>query len=306
VRTDRPEEVKAQAPPPRPQRPAAAKAAKPWFTHGKVTLTPDQQSVLEDAKIQLKAQGAENIPEALIAQFVIVKKVTSAVVTSVKGYRQWANLLDYETLPWERIEKEIKRGLFTVPNAPFAEGPNNSVALFINSHHFEPRAGSRAICATLWLHLHYILAKSDNAAENGIAVVNQGSGITYSKFYPAIQKTLLESLQSVLPMRVAAMYMVDPPYLFKMLWGIVSGWLSEKLRERFFVLSSDNITKHFDKSLLPTYLKGDLQYSPEQRAAWVEELKKFYTEEFQPMMVSIADAPGSVKAPELFEPAGSH
>jgi len=228
------------------------------------------------------------------------------VVTAVKGYRQWANLLDYGTLPWERIEKEVKRGLFTLPHQPFTEGPNKSVTLFVNSHNFEPRVGSRSICATLWLNLHFILAKSDLAAENGVTVVNQGSGITYSKFYPAIQRAILESLQSVLPMRVAAVYMVDPPYLFKMLWGIVSGWLSEKLRERFFVLSSDHIAKHFDRTALPTFLKGDLQFNADQQAAWVEELKEFYTKEFQPMMVALADAPGSVKAPELFEQAGHH
>lgn len=70
-----------------------------------------------------------------------------------------------------------------------------------------------------------------------------------------------------------------------------------------FVLSSQHISKHFDVNNVPTFAGGKLQYTEEQQAAWVEELKEFYLKEFQPLMVALADAPGSVKAPELFEPA---
>jgi len=307
VRTDRPEEKQPAPPAPeRPARPANQAQDKTWMGSDRAisVLTPEQQAVFEDVKIQLKDSGI-NVPEALIATFVITKKVSSAVVTSVKGYKQWANLLDYDTLPWERIEVEIKRGLFRLPHHPFTEGPNKSTTLFINSQNYEPRTGSRNICATLWLYVHYVLAKSDDAVVNGLSVVNLASGITYNKFYPAIQRAIFDSLQSVLPLRVAGMFMVDPPYIFKILWGVVSAWLSEKMKERMFILSSSNIGKHFNKSQVPTFLKGDLDFSPDEQEAFLKDMKEFYLTEFRPQISQIADAPGTGKKPELWEPASS-
>jgi len=240
----------------------------------------------------------------LLAAFVIVKKTASAVVTTAQSYKKWINLLDYETLGWDRIEKELSRGVYLLPYKPFAHGQNESVCLYINTHAFEPRTGSRNVVATMWLIIHYLLSKSDTGLHNGVTVVMQGSGISYSKFYPAVQKCLFDSLQSVLPMRVAGMNVVDPPYIFQMLWGIVSAWLSEKLRNRVFVLSSSNISKHFDKSQVPGFLKGDLTWGAAEQTAWIAELKSFYTEHFLPAVAPLADNPEGQKHPELWEPAG--
>lgn len=198
ARTERPEDKDHAAPPARPQRPAGGPApAKNWFDAEKVLslLNPDQQSVLEDVKIQLvslskmfshvgrkhkesKISLRLSLPNLSLSRRVRLLlspqwRDTGFVLlwTQLTPSQQWANLLDYETLSWERIEKEVNRGLFTVPTKPFTEyvyvltnrlilrGRNSSVTLFVNSHHFEPRSGSRSICATLWLHLHYILAK---------------------------------------------------------------------------------------------------------------------------------------------------
>jgi len=70
-----------------------------------------------------------------------------------------------------------------------------------------------------------------------------------------------------------------------------------------FVLSSSNIHKHFNIDGLPGFLKGNLQVTPDEHAAWLQEMKAFYVEQFQPMMVGLADAPGSVKPPSLWETA---
>jgi uncharacterized lipoprotein YmbA len=308
VRTDRPEEA-AAAPPSRPTRPArpAAPAALPnksWMGSEKMfPLNADQQAVLDTAKAQLKEAGVE-LPDALLAAFVIVKKTASAVVTTSQTYKKWINMLDYETLGWDRIERELNRGVYLMPNKPFAHGQNDSVCLYINTNAFDARTGSRNIVATLWLLVHYLLAKSDTGLHNGATVVLQGNGISYSKFYPAVQRCLFDSMQSVLPLRVAGMNVVDPPYIFQMLWGIVSAWLSEKLRNRVFVLSSSNIGKHFDKSQVPTWLKGDLAWGAGEQSAWVAEMKSFYEKDFLPAITPLADNPDGQKHPELWEPAG--
>jgi hypothetical protein len=261
-------------------------------------MDSDRQAVYDAAKAQLQSANVD-VPEALLASLVLVKKTASAVVPTAQAYKRWVNLIDYETLAWDRIEAELKRGLFHVPNAPFAAGPNDSVTLFVNSHQFEPRSGSRQIVGTLWLLIHYILAKSEKGLPNGLSIVNLASGISYSKFYPAIQKCLFDSLQSVLPVRVASIHMVDPPYIFQMLWGIVSGWMSEKMRGRVFVVSSSNVVKHFNKEQVPTWLKGDKKTDPANE--W-DDVKAFYEHEFLPTMIALADAPGDGKKPELWEP----
>jgi len=299
-RTERPEEKETPSAVARPARPAAATVGgKAYMGSEKVWahIDGDRQAVFDAAKAQL---GDSFYPEALIASLVLVKKTASAVVATAQSYKRWANLIDFETLDWSRIERELHRGLFHVPQKPFASGPNDSVTIFVNSHAFEPKSGSRQIVGTLWVLIHYIISKSDKGLPNGVSIVTNAAGISYSKFYPAVQKTLFDSLQSVLPMRVASIHMVDPPYIFQLLWGIVSAWMSEKMRNRVFVLSSSNVGKHFDKASTPTWLKGDKHTSP--ATEW-DDVKAFYHNEFLPSIMSVADAPGG-KKPELWEPAG--
>jgi hypothetical protein len=306
VRTDRPEDAgKGGDAPGRPARAAAQPAATGGKTYMGADLVwklmdADRTGVFDAAKAQLNSANCE-VPDTLIAEFVVVKKTASAVANSTQNYKKWANLIDYETLAWDRIERELERGLFHVPQ-PFLKGANDSVTFFVNSNAFEPRSGSRQIVGTLWLIVHYVLAKSEKALPNGISIVFMGDGFSYSKFYPAIQRALLDSLQSVLPVRIAGIHIVDPPYIFKVLWGIVSGWLTEKMRERVFILSSSNIGKHFDKAQTPTFAKGDHPTQPTKE--W-DDVKAFYHKEFLPTMLSVADAPGSGKAPELWEPKAS-
>jgi hypothetical protein len=311
VRTDRPEEAAAAAPsrPNRPARPAAAAAApnKSWMGSEKMfPLDADRQAVLDAAKAQLKQEGLE-LPDALLAEFVVVKKTASAASSTAQAYKKWVNMLDYETLGWDRIERELNRGIFLLPYKPFAlktADSGESVCLYINTHAFEPRTGSRNIIATLWVIVHFLLAKSDTGLQNGVTIVMQGAGISYSKFYPAVQRCIFDAMQSVLPLRVAGVNIIDPPYIFQMLWGIVSAWLSEKLRNRVFVLSSSNISKHFDKSQVPAFLKGDLTWTAAEQSAWVGELKTFYHDQFLPALVPLTDNPEGQKHPELWEPAG--
>jgi hypothetical protein len=302
VRSERPEE-KVETPPPRPSRPVAPQVpadSRSYMGSDKAWshMDADRQAVFDSGKAQLQ-QANVQLPDALIASLVLVKKTASAVSNTGQSYKKWANQIDFETLGWDRIERELHRGLFYLPHHPWASGVNDSVVLFVNSHAFEPRSGSRQIVATLWVLVHYIISKSDKGLTNGVSIVNQAAGISYSKFYPAIQRTLFDSIQSVLPMRVASINMVDPPYLFQMLWGIVSNWLSEKMRNRVFVLSSSNIHKHFNKSLVPTWLKGDKVCSPSTE--W-DDVKAFYHNEFLPGILSVADAPGEGKKPDLWEP----
>jgi len=301
-RSERPEDEKPTEPAPgRPAKPAAAAPktdSKSWMGSDLVWkhMDADRQSVLDAATGQLATAGV-NIPNSVVAQFVLVKKTASGAVTSAQNYKKWINLIDFETLPWDRIERELERGLFHLPD-PFLAGPQDSVTLFVNSNNFEPRSGSRQIVGTLWVIIHYILAKSERALPNGLSVVIQGDGMSYSKFYPAIQRCILDSLQSVLPVRITSVYMVDPPYIFKVLWGIVSNWLTEKIRNRVFVCSSSNVQKHFDKSQTPTWLKGDKVTSPSTE--W-DKVKAFYEKEFLPTVLATADAPGSGKHPDLWE-----
>jgi len=306
-RTERPDDVPAGDAASRAGARAAGAAAsgRAWLgsEFALAHLTPEQRAIYDDSKAQLADQGI-TIPDELIARFVIVKKTSSAVVQSARGFRHWANLFNFETFSWERIEGELNRGLLVVPNRPYStHSSNGSTCVFMNSKEFEPRSGSRTICASLWLVVTHTLIHAESSSIDGLAIINQGSGISYSKFYPAIQKSILDCIQSVLPVRVSGIYMVDPPYIFQMLWGVVSAWLSEKMRNRMFVLSSSNVHKHFNPEGVPTFLKGQHSRSHDDHAAWIADLKAFYHEEFAPMMNAIADNPGSVRPPELWEPA---
>jgi len=209
-------------------------------------------------------------------------------------------------LAWERIEHHLRKHELFFPHEPFAENLDTQTCLFIDTRNTNPAAvGSRLILTTIWLCQHYLLVNAPGALDNGICQIFLACGISYSNFYPEIQKAITESVQNALPIRLKKFLVVDPPLIFNVLFKIVSLWLSAKLTNRLNLISSDDITDHVDPVHIPTHLGIGGKYSTDDKLdAWLLELKTFFHDSFVPAMqaVMVDQDELEIKAPDLFEP----
>jgi hypothetical protein len=258
---------------------------KPFYNSQNILLTLDdkQKQVLEEAKAELAKESIQ-LPDEMLAWFVLSKKKPAAVVHACSQYVHWLTALDYATMPWDYVEFLLRRQMLVPPHssdALFGRAKDGSHILYLNSNELEPKfAGGRLLIGTLWLVVHFLLSKTQ-ALTTKVTMCGQMCDIGWSKFYPQIQRPVFESMQTVLPVRFARMLLVDSPFVFWMIFEIIQYWLSAKFKERIIVCSSKDVATYVEKKEeIPPFIKGGKkQYDLE---SFMEEMKSFYEEEFKP------------------------
>eukprot|EP01127_Copromyxa_protea_P017706 TRINITY_DN5440_c0_g1_i4.p1 TRINITY_DN5440_c0_g1~~TRINITY_DN5440_c0_g1_i4.p1 ORF type:complete len:242 (+),score=45.19 TRINITY_DN5440_c0_g1_i4:111-836(+) len=191
-------------------------------------------------------------------------------------------MLDFENITWSMLEHEFRREYVTAPVNPFSQAKDGSFCLFLNSKKYKPqRAGIRMLVAAQWVMVHIFLAKS-RTWEKGVSSFSLANHFSLKNFYPSIQKAAMDSMQSVLPVRVKANYVVDAPMVFNIMWKVASLWVSEKMANRLRVVGFSDLPEYIDKSAYPSYLKGDLDESAIFED-WLAHLKEFYEATLQPI-----------------------
>jgi hypothetical protein len=261
---------------------------KPFYNVQNILAILDekQQLVLQEVKAELIKQSIQ-LSEEIVAWFVLSKKKPSKVLHSLTQYLLWCARLDFGTLSWEHVEYLLRQQVLQLSTKPAKDG---SAIVYLNSLKLEPKfAGGRLLIATLWLVAHFLLCKT-NALTDKITMCGQMCDVGWGKFYPDIQKPLLESMQTVLPIRYTRQLLVDTPFVFWMIYEIFSLWLSEKFKQRIVVCESKDLPKYIDKEEILTIFKGGKKELDTDQ--FVNDVKLFFELEFKPTVQSfLADNP---------------
>lgn len=128
---------------------------------------------------------------------------------------------------------------------------------------------------TLWFFilLEWLLEVNAEMQVNGVVVLSDMSSFSYSHLqwlmtHPSALKERITSIQDAVPMRIKAIRVANEPYVFTLVYALVSPFLKAKLRERLKTISSkyDEIYKLFAqskdqcKSFLPGTLGGKARW----------------------------------------------
>lgn len=216
---------------------------------------------------------------------------------------------------------------------------DGSTCVFFNSYNFEPaKSGARSIIALQWVIIHTFLAKfvlgltaltfrSSSAVADGISLCGQAADISYAKFFPAVQRPILQSMQ-VRFAQISCPKYTSPfcqwgwrhfislmhrwysvycgeLYLFGCRQKWSAGWvnlLTAALTRKVHMLDSTGLSEFVDKEMVPSFLSGQMQ-EQDHFDQWVEYLKEFYESQLQPAWTNLVK--GEQKNPmdtDLWEP----
>eukprot|EP00619_Florenciella_sp_RCC1007_P014636 CAMPEP_0205927172 /NCGR_PEP_ID=MMETSP1325-20131115/22073_1 /ASSEMBLY_ACC=CAM_ASM_000708 /TAXON_ID=236786 /ORGANISM="Florenciella sp., Strain RCC1007" /LENGTH=99 /DNA_ID=CAMNT_0053296011 /DNA_START=168 /DNA_END=467 /DNA_ORIENTATION=+ len=80
---------------------------------------------------------------------------------------------------------------------------------------------------------------------------------------------VLHSLQNLIPVRLGGVRLMNQPWFFSWLFGIVSVFMKAKLRERISVLGTNHaaLAEWCEPGSIPATLGGELEWD---HAAWIE------------------------------------
>lgn len=117
----------------------------------------------------------------------------------------------------------------------------------------------------------YLLDKAQEDVEvqrKGFTVLVDGTGSKYSNFDPKMPRVLLDGIISRYPARIGYTIITNMPWFFRFVWAVIRPLLSEKLAQRFHIVTADKLVEFIPPDrLLPTY-GGNLHYD---HRAWIRK-----------------------------------
>ena len=121
----------------------------------------------------------------------------------------------------------------------------------------------------------------------GLGIIEDLSGANLSmmkslmkrKDFMELQKKKMAAMNDAYPFRFGEMWLLNAPWFYTFIWGVVKWFLKRKLRERIHLISSSNkddmakLRAKFDLSQLPVSLGGTMTEEDSKAlcAKWVDE-----------------------------------
>ena len=141
----------------------------------------------------------------------------------------------------------------------------------------EHKHTNEALVRCIWYTIHAALENID-AQKHGIVVLMTLGPLKLSQTNHKFEKMMIESIQGILPVRLAAVHLCRPPSIIKLIWPIVRMFMTKRTRKRvlFHFGSFDSVSKSLatfglKKELLPTEIGGEYKHD---HAQWLEERRK--------------------------------
>jgi hypothetical protein len=164
--------------------------------------------------------------------------------------------------------------------------------VFVNpSKQDKTRYTRESMIRAFWYKIHAILQDDERVQKYGLIIVGYPHHAKFSQFDRLLAKSILSSAQGCLPVRLSAFHVCHPPSFFRIIYGFLQMFLSQRLKQRIHIhysqhpqqqqsvssLNDDDnessivqvLSTRFDipKSHLPTELGGDLAMD---QTAWLE------------------------------------
>jgi len=102
----------------------------------------------------------------------------------------------------------------------------------------------------------------------GFSAIVDCSDSSYSNFDPHMPKVVLKATVGTYPARVGHVMIINVPWFFKFVWGLITPLISEQLLSKFHITDPSGVEEFVDKSgLLPIH-GGESAFDQD---AWIRE-----------------------------------
>lgn len=134
------------------------------------------------------------------------------------------------------------------------------------------------MCRAAWYILHAALENNESTQQKGIVFLVYLRYTYVRHFDRSLVKLIANSIKGVLPVRVSAIHIFHAPYLFEVLFDVVSLLLGERLTKRMKMYSGEDEVIHDqlgDYGILPSRLPSELGGSLDlDQDAWIAERER--------------------------------
>lgn len=250
------------------------------------TLAVESQTVTSFLKVvndDIRGNGTENpMSERTALKFLISRKFDIQRALQLYQMHEITRLREHLTNidPNEpNLRAELESGKFTILKH---RDPNNSAIAVFTAKLHAPNKSSKNQSLRRMTHqttLQGIVYQLDSALEdiitqrNGIVFIYNMCDSEYSNFDYELCQKILYLLKGAYPAKLKKVLIVSPPLWFRAPFHLLRLIVREKLRDRVWLLSINQLPEHVPKGVLVADLGGTYQHDHQ---AWIEECNNLY------------------------------
>eukprot|EP00036_Acanthoecidae_sp_10tr_P001928 CAMPEP_0182944554 /NCGR_PEP_ID=MMETSP0105_2-20130417/54118_1 /TAXON_ID=81532 ORGANISM="Acanthoeca-like sp., Strain 10tr" /NCGR_SAMPLE_ID=MMETSP0105_2 /ASSEMBLY_ACC=CAM_ASM_000205 /LENGTH=257 /DNA_ID=CAMNT_0025084491 /DNA_START=155 /DNA_END=928 /DNA_ORIENTATION=+ len=230
------------------------------------SLLPKVRAAIAAAPSHAEASSPEKLPDEFLARFLRGSKYNSekAAKRYVMYARKRAELFPDQPaigpiVPDAELTKTLQLGIVRPLGGVDVAGRRVLLAMpgrldFTDGE--QPARFARAI----FYRIEQCIETSVETQRVGICLLQDATGMSRSKFRRNVVREVLHVIQDCLPIRVGRILIVNQPWIFSILFGIIKLFLKEKMRRRVVVLGTDReaLAQYLSHENTPEQLGGSL------------------------------------------------
>jgi len=124
------------------------------------------------------------------------------------------------------------------------------------------------ILSALWIFEKSVVTETLDFHRKGIVYVEDLKGIKLKSFGMQNSKEVSHALTNHLPLRIQAIWILNPGFLFKFLVGFAKLFMKAKIIKRTKCIKHEELTDHISPDNLDAYFGGEVKYD---HLAWLQE-----------------------------------
>lgn len=270
---------------------ASAASRKSTITAADNMSVPFRLSEAEEAEIEnCMRQTASKAGNALVAN--ADSFWLRACLRARKGDVERANALASNYLKWRRdvhYARYVRGGLSPSVHAILSTGAflvagnysrDERPVLTVRYRYFNPRRFAAVdVARALGAVVEFLLREYPASQSHGIVVLDDTAGFSFSNFDIRVFRFLEKAFAQVLPIRIAAIHIVNPGWVIRTIFNLVSGFMSRKIKARIMICDAGDVNKiqtSFEPQHIPKFINlgGTLEWTDAHQKQFVERVSE--------------------------------
>lgn len=245
-------------------------------------LAPKEVLALDTMRT-LRPEITSKYTDCFLLRFAYARKYDpTRAVELLANYEQLLLKYDIES-PWsfDPLKQYFDSGVYAM--SPYVRDRRGRPVMYVRARAFPLISGPdgidlrRYVRFAMW-YLDIMFTWGGIAAyREPVTMVEDFTDVSLTAMTGSIKtsqmKELMADMQDHIPMRLGQIFLVDPPWFFRVLYAIVRPFLKQKLRKKFVLTTREKLREFIDEDNIPEYLGGRGTF---HKPEFVDELKAMH------------------------------
>ena len=199
--------------------------------------------------------GLPHHSDRSLSRFLRAKKDVARAADQVQKFDAFVQERGFASLAYADVAGTHEQQIVLVD--PAWKNKSGQTLIWLRPARRKAETDAVAVEKIFFYTLNWLSLTCEEVQITGVALLGDLTGFQFKQFDPSIPRTILPLVQKIMPVRLKAIYMVNQPSFFSMIFSVIRVFMGEKVRSRLKILGDPkNLLPFIDLECIPASLGG--------------------------------------------------